>query len=134
VELKKSFANGLSRLTVRENYFEIEAWSEWTDTQAMDSDGNYGKSPSCIHNHLNSTNSLIRHEDSGLVLDPRVGEIPSKGGMEVKVFQRKEPCLVGNVLMENLEGVGCLAVDVREFCSVVVVGVGEVNMHVEYEA
>jgi hypothetical protein len=62
-----------------------------------------------------------------------VGEIPSKGGMDVNLDRRKEACHVDNVLTKSLEGVGCIAEDGRENCSMVVAGFGEMIMPVVFE-
>jgi len=117
---RHSLAAGNLRLTLRDNSYEMEDWSDWNDTQAVDSNGNCCKSPSCFPNQINSTKNLIIHEESCLELDPQVGEIPLKGVMGVKVLHRREVCPIMNDMRECLEGVGCITEVVRDNVLVVV--------------
>jgi hypothetical protein len=76
--------------------------------------------------------NIIIYEELGLELDTEVGEIPLKGGMGVKVLHRREVCPIVNDMRESLEGVGCIVKDVRDNFSMVVVGLGEANLPVDF--
>jgi len=129
---KKSLAVRISRLTVRGNSFEMEAQSDWTETQVLDGDGNFGKSPSCLPNQIISTNSLMFLEQLGLELEPQVDETPLKGGLGVKVIHKRYVCPTVNDLGVSLEGVGCLVDVVRDNFPKTGAGLGEENMLVYF--
>jgi len=87
--------------------------------------------PSFLIN-LISQKSLIIHEESGLELDTQVGEIPLKGAMGVKVLHRREVCHIVNDMREILEAVGCIVKDMRDNFSMVVTGLSEANLPVDF--
>jgi hypothetical protein len=59
---QKIYATRILKRTVKDNILEEEDHRDWPDTQVMHSEGNCGKSNSCLPDQLFSLNTLLLQE------------------------------------------------------------------------